>query len=522
MTENLSSSGGLVPAVARPEPRRKRGAFGRSALCSDNGLVRLGIRAQILLSVAALLLLGLLPLLFAVTSLARASLLHSWEQSARGLGRAVAGHVAEAQRGRPGSDLQGLLDAQLGEPVGAIAIYDAAGRLVQRAGGAADVEVLPATVTPSKDQVLEVSTARGAALVVLAPSAEGAVGVLLHTDPKAVGVGPLVRLVALYTGLLGLGLLLLTYFVLTRIVVVPVVELSSAAQRVADGARQLNVPRSGGRELIALGSSLARMTERLRAEERHLRQKVTELETATAELKRAQDGLVRSERLASVGRLAAGLAHEIGNPIAAMLGLLDLLIEGGLEPEEQRDFLGRIKRETERVNRVLRELLDFARPAVRDTVEGEAGAAASVAEAVEHVVALLRPQKAFAEVEIATTLAAGLPAVAMLPARIEQVLLNLMLNAADAIPGKGGRVAIEAEADDAVVRIAIEDNGGGIAPSVRERLFEPFVTTKEPGKGTGLGLAVCRGLVEAAGGRIELAEGSAGARFVLELPRAGR
>jgi C4-dicarboxylate-specific signal transduction histidine kinase len=166
---------------------------------------------------------------------------------------------------------------------------------------------------------------------------------------------------------------------------------------------------------------------------------------------------------------------------------------------------------------VLRDLLDFARPAVRGGPADEAEAESSVGQAVEHVVALLRPQKAFTEVEIVTKLAKALPLAAIVPARLEQVLLNLLLNAADAVPRQGGKIAIEAEGDASAVRIAIEDNGGGIAPSVRDRLFEPFVTTKEPGKGTGLGLAVCRGLIEAAGGRIDLTEGTAGARFVLTL-----
>jgi signal transduction histidine kinase len=266
------------------------------------------------------------------------------------------------------------------------------------------------------------------------------------------------------------------------------------------------------------------MTANLTAEEAKLQQKVSELERAKADIERAQQELVRSERLASVGRLAAGLAHEIGNPITAVLGLLELVREGGLEPDEQRDFLDRIRRETERVNRVLRELLDFARPAVRDgqPAEPDAESRASVPLVVEQVLALLRPQKGFAELELVTELPAELPEVAMHPARLQQVLLNLILNAADAAPSEGGRIAIDAESAPGTVRLGIEDNGGGVDPSVRERLFEPFVTTKEVGKGTGLGLAVCRGLLVAAGGSIELRDGAAGARFVLELPAAPR
>ena len=105
------------------------------------------------------------------------------------------------------------------------------------------------------------------------------------------------------------------------------------------------------------------MTTKLVADEEALRAKVAEVERYAADLARAQERLVRSERLASVGRLAAGLAHEIGNPIAALLGFEELLLMGGQDPAEQRDFLERMKKETERIHRILRDLLDFARPA---------------------------------------------------------------------------------------------------------------------------------------------------------------
>jgi len=483
--------------------------------------VRLGIRAQLLLSVAGLLLLGLVPLLFAVTSLARASLRHTWEQGARSLGRAIAGHVGEARQSRSPSEVEGLLEAQLGDPVGAIGIYDASGKLVRRAGDKATADALPAEVTADKEQVLDTGTAEGRAIIVLVPVKQGPVAVLLYTSPEHLRAGPLAELVALYTGLLGLGLLGVLYFALTRIVVHPVEQLSGGARRVVEGAKTLHVTRSGGRELQELATSLEQMTALLRGEEAKLQQKVRELEAATDGLKRAQDGLVRSERLASVGRLAAGLAHEIGNPVTAVLGLLELVLEGGLEPAEERDFLERIRKETERVSRVLRDLLDFARPAAGSGADSapDGQSQSSMQDALEHVVALLRPQKAFAGVELVTEIDAPLPAVAMRQARVEQVLLNLLLNAADAVPATGGKIRIQAHGAAEAVCVAIEDNGGGIDPAVRGRLFEPFVTSKDPGKGTGLGLAVCRGLIEAAGGHIELEDGTEGARFVLELPR---
>ena len=483
--------------------------------------MRFGIRAQLLLAIGALLVLAFLPLFFAVASLTRASHAQSWQRHARALGRAIAGHVSEARTTRPPDQLAALLTAQTGQGVGAIGVYDAAGSLTIGRGEPGAVEALPATVAINREQLVEVTTRRGPAMVVVVPDTEGSVGALVHTDPSATRVAPLVRLLALYTGLLALALLVFLYFVLTRIVVAPIDQLSRAAGKVAAGDRELSVPRSGGRELLELGSSLATMTTSLRAEERKLREKIDELRRTTEELQRAQDTVIRTERLASVGRLAAGLAHEIGNPISAILSFQELLLDGELD-DDQRDFIERMKRETERVNRVLRDLLDFARPAAKGDglPADDLGASASMAEAIEHIDALVRPQKSFNGVELLCVVEEGLPPVAMDHERVEQVLLNLLLNAADAVPRPGGRVAIEAQLKDDQIRVHIEDNGGGIEPSIRGSLFEPFVSTKEVGKGTGLGLAVCRGLVESAGGTIDVEEGAEGARFVLGLPVA--
>jgi signal transduction histidine kinase len=204
----------------------------------------------------------------------------------------------------------------------------------------------------------------------------------------------------------------------------------------------------------------------------------------------------------------------------------DLLLDGDLSPEEQRDFLQRMRRETERIHSIIRDLLDFARPekAHEEGDGGESQQRAEVERVVDDVVALARPQKEFRGVRIETGVDAGL-AVAMSANRLTQVMLNLLLNAGAALASAArddGRVRLVAfAADEGKVRIEIEDNGPGVAPAVRDRMFEPFATTKEVGQGTGLGLAVCRGLVESAGGEIGFdASVERGARFYVELPRA--
>jgi signal transduction histidine kinase len=295
-------------------------------------------------------------------------------------------------------------------------------------------------------------------------------------------------------------------------------RLARAAQRVAGGARSLQVRKTSVRELAELGDSFVIMTERLLAEEQQLRTKIAEVERATERLKEAQDRLVRSERLASVGRLSAGLAHEIGNPISALMGLQDLILSGGLSPEEERDFVTRMRKETERIHRILRDLLHFARPAAEHAAADEPREPGDVETAVADTAALVAPQRSLKEVALHLDIAAGLPPVALGHEPLMQVILNLVMNAADAV-GPGGNIHVRAQPSSGGVRLSVEDDGPGVDAAVQARLFEPFVTTKEVGKGTGLGLAVCRGLIEAAGGSITLdRDYGAGARFVVELP----
>lgn len=531
--------------------------------------MRLGIRLQVLLALGVLLVLAFVPLYFAVASLTRASLRHVRADAAVSLGRAVAGHVAVAAGTRPLAELEPLLSAQLGAGgVAAVGVYDAAGRLATRAAEDGWADALPGDVPLGAERIEPLRLPRGAAQLLVVPrpasvpvppaarvpvppaadvpvppsgqppspppgqppGAEeeaspvppfGAVAVLVRTDARSSYSAPLLRLVAMYTGIVGLGLLVFAYLAMTRMVVRPVVELSDAARRVREGGRRFEVRAQGPAEIVDLSHSVAQMTERLRVEEEQLRAKIAEVERYADDLTRAQERLVRSERLASVGRLAAGLAHEIGNPIAAILGFQELLLAGGLAPEEERDFLERMKRETERIHKVLRDLLDFARPAASPRA-GEPDLPSSAADAVADAVALVRPQRDWKSIALETDVAPDLPPVTLGHGRLVQVLLNLLLNAGDAVSPAGGRVVVRAaRAGEGRVRVEVEDDGPGVAKEMEHRLFEPFATTKDVGKGTGLGLAVCRGLVEAAGGSITADPPPAGgARFVVDLPAA--
>ncbi len=477
-----------------------------------------GLRLQIVLALVGVMALAFAPLYFAVASLARATLLAAREESARAIGRAVAAHVSDV-RARGDRDLARVLASHVGPGgVDAICVYTADGIRVACAGDEREMARISAPVAPMRESITTVRGAAGRALDVVVPNAGGAVIARLRTDESTDRSAPLIRLVGGYMLVFAFAIAFTGYLTLTRLIVRPVEALGLAADKFAAGGRRIDVPRSGARELVELSSSVAQMTSRLVEEEAKLRKKVGELERAQLSLQQAQSQLVRSERLASVGRLSAGLAHEIGNPITAIMGLLELLLAGDLTPDEQRDFLGRMSRETERIHFVLRDLLAFSRPD-EATPDSDGAEIADVVQVASEALALARPQRTFKSLTLSLDAPEGPLCAAIAPRRLSQVLVNLVLNAGDAQDGRAdGRVTVRARAHGGRVVIEVEDNGPGVSAGVRERIFEPFVTTKEVGKGTGLGLAVCRGIVEASGGTIELDSGYAGgARFVVTL-----
>jgi signal transduction histidine kinase len=486
-------------------------------------LLHSGLRLQILMALAGLMFLLFVPLFFAVASVARATVLGAREEAARDLGRAIAAQLAQA-RGHGAAAMEEALRSQVGPGgVSAACAFTRAGELLACAGAPADEVPLGAARPDASESARPVRGTGARAIDVTSPVGDVTVVARTRADLASDRGTPLVRLVALYMALFALALLCFAYFALTRLIVRPVEQLVDAADRVASGARAPNFPRKGARELIDVGESVQAMADKLISEEAALILKVDELTETTARLTQAQAQLVRSERMASVGRLAAGVAHEIGNPITALIGMEDLLLDGDLPPDTQRDFVVRMRAETGRINSILRDLLDFARPE-RTPVGDAPPAPASVRAVVGDVVSLVSPQKVFRSIALAQDVS-GDPRVVLPAPRLTQVLLNLLMNAGHALAGTGredGHVTVRAGATgDGRVRIEIEDDGPGISPAVRDRLFEPFVTTKDVGEGTGLGLAVCRGLVESAGGEIGVDPAyKAGARFYLVLPAA--
>jgi C4-dicarboxylate-specific signal transduction histidine kinase len=293
-------------------------------------------------------------------------------------------------------------------------------------------------------------------------------------------------------------------------------RLTEGTHRIAAGEFGHMVKVDAARELQELSGALNTVSASLLAYRQRTREQVERLEQANAELRQAQEALVRSEKLAGLGRLAAGLAHEIGNPLAAVLGYMELLEQGLGDPELERDMVRRAQQELGRIHGILRQLLDYARPGTGRAEEIEVGVA------LEEAARTVRPQRSFREVELRIHAQEGLPRLLLERDKLHQVLVNLLVNAGHAVAGRpGAAVELRACREGERLRIDCLDNGHGFDPVALDRAFEPFFTTKDVGQGTGLGLATCQRVVEAAGGQVGLAnQPQGGAMVSLWLPPA--
>lgn len=326
------------------------------------------------------------------------------------------------------------------------------------------------------------------------------------------------QLVLLYVILDAFLIVVFGYFLLTRLIVRPVLAISAATDRVADGDFSSRVEVESRNELGELADNFARMVDRLRTGRDALESRVDELARSKAALERAQEEVLRSEKMATVGGLAAGIAHEIGNPLAAVMGLLDLLADpDGLSAEQRVDLHARVDRELHRIHTIIGELLDYAR------VSESSPESVRLEEPVESAVGLCAHHPRGRNVTVTVETEAPDAMVHASANRLVQVFLNLLLNAADAIGQSGGEVAIRwrsAERDgEAGVEVIVEDDGPGVPETARAELFEPFFTTKGPGEGTGLGLAIAARIVGQYRGHIWVEDAeSGGAAFRLWLP----
>jgi signal transduction histidine kinase len=340
---------------------------------------------------------------------------------------------------------------------------------------------------------------------------------------------------------LALALILGVVLLLVRDVVAPLRTLEQRSSDMAQGQLARPVPPWGeadeiGRLAIIFEEMRRSLRDRLRSTEsinvdleREVRRRTEALEQRNAELheamdklRRAQDNLVRSEKLASMGRLVAGIAHEINNPVNAVinsLGPLDEAVkkiaagEGGSPVEiakEAEEILAVVQRGATRTKAIVQALHGYARG--DDTVQREVNLARSVDETLGLLQHRLRNVKVVKDVE---------PKARILgfPGQVDQVLMNLLTNAAQAIGEKGGTISVTAANQDAWVLLTVADDGSGIPKDVLPHIFDPFFTTKDVGEGSGLGLSIVHGIIERHGGHIDVeSEPGQGTKFSISFP----
>lgn len=349
-------------------------------------------------------------------------------------------------------------------------------------------------------------------------------------------------------------------FLLSRVLVKPLKDLVRLTQKISAGDFNQTIKVTSTNEIGQLITSFNRMTEQLKEKQENIEMHLESLELANKKLKQAQEELIRTEKLASIGRFAAGVAHEVGNPLGSILGYTSILAREETTREETHDYLKRIEKEIERINRIVKELLNFARPSRLEIQEVE------INRIIEDTLSLLSYQKSFKNIETQLSLQPNLPMIQGNESQLSQIFINIVMNAVDAMPD-GGVLRIETgehmvgnrtredleppfsprrkddpletnyshlrspsplsifftkfSKGDRLIKVKIADTGTGIKKEDLEKIFDPFFTTKDPDKGTGLGLSISLRIVESFGGEVKVrSEEGKGTAFEIYFPVA--
>jgi two-component system NtrC family sensor kinase len=336
------------------------------------------------------------------------------------------------------------------------------------------------------------------------------------------------KFLALYALIDSIVIIAFGVYFLSRSIVEPLKKLEESAKSIAGGKLYDRADVALDNEVGSLATSFNSMAGRLEDE-------IKSLERVNLELTTAQDELLRNSTLAAVGRLAAGIAHEIGNPLGALKGYIDILSRGALDPDEQKDMIERAGRESDRIDSIVRDFLEVARPAKRVVP-------VDVNPLLNETLTGLSVRGDFGGVTTVVDLADSLPPVMADEGKLRQVFSNLLINAAQAMEGMEKKmitVSTRLEARPAPVKagrrrgdappaaqphvrefvlVSFRDTGAGIQADDSSRIFDPFFTTKEVGKGTGLGLFVSQSIIKAYGGEITFRNPGGGAEFIVALP----
>jgi len=328
------------------------------------------------------------------------------------------------------------------------------------------------------------------------------------------------RVMGTFVGIASLCILLVVvilYFATGRIIN-PLWKMVEATQKISQGDLSHTVEVTSKDEVGYLAASFNKMTEDLRAANMELvnwgKTLEKKVEQRTEELTKMQASLIQSEKLASLGKLSAGVAHEINNPLGGILIYSHLLLEDTPKDSPHRSNLKKIIKETSRCKEIVKGLLEFARPKDPEM------SPLDINTVVEKSLYIIEDQAMFQNVIIERHLATDLPRIVGDGSQLQQVFMNIILNAAEAMDNNGSLTLYTGlSSDSRQIEIQFSDTGHGIPEEDIKRLFEPFFTTKEVGKGTGLGLAISYSIIRKHRGTIEVrSQAGEGATFTVKLP----
>ena len=295
---------------------------------------------------------------------------------------------------------------------------------------------------------------------------------------------------------------LLLVLLIVRTISRPLGRITVAAVQVTEGEYGTEVDlRKSNDEIGLLAESFNEMSRKMASDIEQLRQ--------------LNEQLIRTEKLAAMGTLSAGVAHEVNNPLASISSLIQMMQTKENFDDDTREKLKLISAQITRITQVTKDMMDFARvrPAAKSLID--------INETIEVSLRLASFDKEFQKLKFSKSLADNLPPTLADADQLQQVFLNLFLNARDAMPS-GGELSVKTVRTDRYIQINIADDGSGIEKTDLKKVFDPFFTTKQPGKGTGLGLAVCYGIITAHGGRIEVSSNNgSGTLFTIYFPIIG-
>lgn len=303
----------------------------------------------------------------------------------------------------------------------------------------------------------------------------------------------------------------LGFYILSRRIVKPVRELIFATEQIAKGEFPQNMDIGNVRELNQLSSALNTMHLQIEQSKGMLKENIDALERSNRVIKSTQKELIASEKFASLGKLSAGVAHEIGNPLSAIAGYVDVLNKTtDLSQDDKKRFLNNIKNEVSRIDRIIKTLLDYARakePQIKQV---------NLNDIIFDAVNILETQGIFNNIDFKMHLDENLTTIDADAHQVSQVIINLLLNAVDAVEQNGKIVVSSLIDSEGKVEVSVKDSGIGIPKENLDKIFDPFFTTKEPGKGTGLGLSVSARIVQNFGGDISV-ESNKGAGSIFRI-----